>query len=721
MPLINQYKSFSKNRPWATRVLSALLIIVVLLTLIRISLPFVINIAATSWFESEGVEAEIFDVNISLWDGAIKIHRVSGKNKSGKGFSLGYLGISWEWTPFFDRLVKINQVEVKSLNVDAMIFDNGDMSIAGIDIKPGSDEKEPESTEPPSENPWDVMVQNIQFSDIEMCLQQFNDADKVVLDYCGKLAAFDWAGDISFKPSIQTEPGDTPPIYAQGELKLNKIKLLNKQLNLDLLNVASVAVKNINVDTPVNISIDSIGIEKFSAMQRANPSSKSEPSPNDAQIFAFDRLVIQPISLSHQNNLKLGKIELTGTKNYVQVNKDGSMEFEKWLPVKMKQEQKKKQEPEDKFSDKPDGIKATVKAKSEPFNFSFDEFVFKTKQHFMFVDNSLKEPFVSDIYNIDFKLSGLDSKTPDKMSHALLAFAIDKHGSFKLEADISPLSERPNLKGTGKISGVDLRVLTPFTKQYVGHNVKSGQLDAGLKINVDKGVIDSNMALVLHHFELKSLSNKEAEELNNEFGFPLSTALSLLRDKDNAIRLDIPVTGDIDNPDFDPKDAVVKASSKAITTAVLHYYTPFGLVFAAKGLFNLATALNFEPVLYDAGENKLTIAHKEQLDKLASLMADRPGIHLTLCGISNLADKDKLFPEPVTISTLPADQQAPEQQIKGKPLSEENLVSLKQLAESRSSNIKYYLVNEKTTKASRLIECAPEYMPDKISGVEISI
>ena len=386
MPLINQYKSFSKNWPWATRVLSALLIIVVLLTLIRISLPFVINIAATSWFESEGVEAEIFDVNISLWDGTIKIHRVSGKNKSGKGFSLGYLGVSWEWAPLFDRLVKINQVEVKSLNIDAMIFDNGYMNIAGIDIKPDSDEEEPEPSEPPSENPWDATVQKVIFSDIEMCFQQFGETDKLVLDYCGKLAAFDWTGDVSFKPSAQSETSDTVPVYAQGELKLSEIKLLNKQLNLDLLNVASVAIKNINIDTPAKISIDSIDVEKLSAMQRANQSSKSEPSPNDAQIFAFDRLAIQPVSLSQQNNLTLGKIEITGTRNYVLVNKNGHMEFEKWLPVK----QKKKQESVDQSIDLPGEKKATAKTKAEPFNFSFDEFVFKTKQHFMFIDNSLK-------------------------------------------------------------------------------------------------------------------------------------------------------------------------------------------------------------------------------------------------------------------------------------------------------------------------------------------
>ena len=62
MSLVEQYKSFSNKLPWIARILAALLVLVVLLTLIRVPLPFVINIAATSWFESEGVEAKILDV-----------------------------------------------------------------------------------------------------------------------------------------------------------------------------------------------------------------------------------------------------------------------------------------------------------------------------------------------------------------------------------------------------------------------------------------------------------------------------------------------------------------------------------------------------------------------------------------------------------------------------------------------------------------------------------
>ncbi|MCW8831012.1 MAG: hypothetical protein OQK32_05755, partial [Gammaproteobacteria bacterium] len=195
--------------------------------------------------------------------------------------------------------------------------------------------------------------------------------------------------------------------------------------------------------------------------------------------------------------------------------------------------------------------------------------------------------------------------------------------------------------------------------------------------------------------------------------FPLNSSLSLLRDRDNTIRLEIPVSGDIESPEFDPKDAIVQATSTAITAAVIQYYTPFGLVFAAESLFDLATTLNFDPVLFDAGETVLNATDKEQLDRLAALMLERPGIHLTLCGISNRADKDRLFPV--------SDKAATSEQKQTIPLSKENIASLKQLAGLRSANTKNYLVNEKAVKAGRLIECSPEYREDKIAGVEISI
>lgn len=702
MSWIKQYKSFSQSKPWTARIFLTLLIIVIFLSLIRISLPFVIQLGAAHWFESRNIEARVGDIELSLLDGTFSINNVSGENKAGKGFSLGYFGVAWQWKPLFDHQAVVDLIEIRSLSADADFFDDGDMNIAGVEIKATDAEVQAEdklAQDKDAGTPWDASVKKIVIAEVEFCVQQFSETDKLKLDYCAKLAALDWNGDAGLKLSMQAQTPDVPPVYIQGELSINGIELLNNQLALSLLEIGSIDVVDINVETLESIGIENIRIAKFSALKRA-----AKTSPDDAQVVAFDQLNIKPLKLSKFNDLSLGTIELTGAGAYLFINKDGRMDFAQWLPEK---QQSAKQE-----------VAPIAQNEAKPFHFSFNEFVFISKQHFTFTDESLKETFIVDVHDLDLRLTQLDSKVPGQESHIVLALSIGEHGRFNLDAEITPLSDRPSVKGTGAIAGMDLRMVAPMTKQHIGHNVKSGQLDVDLKLDVDKGVIDSNMGLALHQFVLEMLSKEESEKLNSEFGFPLNSSLSLLRDRDNTIRLDIPVSGDIESPEFDPKDAIVQATSTAITAAVIQYYTPFGLIFAAESLFDLATALSFDPVLFNAGETALNATHKDQLDKLAALVVERPGIHLTLCGISNGADKDKLFPVPVKAVDSAQKQQVPVEPV---PLSKENMASLKQLAALRSANTKNYLVNEKAVEASRLIECSPEYMGDEIAGVEISI
>jgi len=690
-----QLKTFSHSRPWSARLIVLLLSLIVLLSIIRLCLPFAISYGTISWFESQNVKASISDIDISLSDGTFSIVDFSGKDDNQNGFSIGRIKLAWQWRPLLDHQIIIDTIEIRSLKTDAVLYENGDMKIAGIAIKAASDEIPAKQPEQAGATPWDITLNSIVFSEIDLCLQQFAENEKIIVDYCGQLADFNWSGDISFKPSVNLDPS-VIPLYIQGTLDINDIVLHNNQLKLNLLNIGSININNFDIKTADNINIHNIDINRFSILQRS-----AKTGLDDSHVFAFNQLNITPLKFDQLNSLNLGTIKLTGSQTYLAINKNGEMDFKQWLPdVKEKQSADKKEQP---------------KSRPEPFNIRFDEFVINTDKHIIFTDNSLKEPFTADIHDINISFKQFDTDDAKTTSHMLLALAIGKHGSLKLDVDVNDLFARPGIKGKGEISGLDLRMFAPLTKQHIGHNIRSGQLDVDLKLNVDKGIIDSNMVLALHQFVLTTLSKEEAEKLNSEFGMPLNSALSLLRDKDNTIRLDIPVTGDIDSPEFSPRDAMVTASSKAITTAVLHYYTPFGLVFAAGSLFDLATALNFEPVIFEAGEFELDSSSMEQLDKLASLLNERPGIHLTFCGLSNSLDKVKLFPLAVD------DTNSQERQAETKPISDENLIILKKLAESRSSNIKNYMVDTKGADAARLIECSPEYMPDEISGVKINI
>ena len=135
-------------------------------------------------------------------------------------------------------------------------------------------------------------------------------------------------------------------------------------------------------------------------------------------------------------------------------------------------------------------------------------------------------------------------------------------------------------------------------------------------------------------------------------------------------------------------------------------------MFVAESLFDLATALKFQPVIFNPAEASLTDSGKTELDKLATVMSERPGIHLTLCGFTN---KNDLPQSAANTASQPAtDKPAVE-------ISAEQRQQLLQLAGLRSSVVKQYLINSHKISASRLVECEAEYAADAIAGVEIKL
>jgi hypothetical protein len=105
----------------------------------------------------------------------------------------------------------------------------------------------------------------------------------------------------------------------------------------------------------------------------------------------------------------------------------------------------------------------------------------------------------------------------------------------------------------------------------------------------------------------------------------------------------------------------------------------------------------------------------EQLAVISKLMAARPSIHITLCGISNQKDKEKLFRKPLKSKF----QQVHNEQ--GLLVSKKQLVLLNKIATERSAHIKKFLIKKRGIEARRIVECLPRYEPEGVASVNITI
>ena len=77
---------------------------------------------------------------------------------------------------------------------------------------------------------------------------------------------------------------------------------------------------------------------------------------------------------------------------------------------------------------------------------------------------------------------------------------------------------------------------------------------------------------------------------------------------------------------------------KAIKTAIIYQYSPFGLLTLADGLIDLATGLSFDPVEFDPGSYSLNDAQMKQLEDIAKLTKKKPQVSLVLCAQTSLQD-----------------------------------------------------------------------------------
>ena len=530
---------------------------------------------------------------------------------------------------------------------------------------------------------------NIKITESDFCLNQTD----VKQYYCLNLADINWKGEFI------ADASDSEKISAKGSLSLDNLLVRNRTIERDLTRFEKLAVDNIDVKDINNAAIAKISLTKLAALQRSEK--------DDDQTVMLDSINIKSTGFKNGNDLYISSIVISELGTHVSINKDGTFEHNKWLAKDSKEKTSEAADSKDE-EDEGDNEK-----EDNGLNFRLDNFQLKTKRPILFTDSVYSPPLEAGLKTLDFSIENLDSTKPQQKSPFELNTKTTRHGTADIKGVIMPFKEKLSFDATGNVSGIDLRAFSNAAKKEIGHIIKSGQLDADLKLLAIDGQLDSVVDLKLHKFNLKAVSKEDAKALDDMFGMPINQSLILLKDKKDTIKLSIPITGDVNNPNFDPTNAIVQATAKATTVTLVTFYTPYGLAYAGGNvLFNMATALNFEPIPFDVGSSEMTSAGKEQLDKLATLLKEKPHLHLTMCGMTNLTDIHELYSRTKNLKEG--------EELKLKP---KQIEKLEAIAQERQTKAKDYLVNTHAIDHSQLILCAPEIHMDaeSITGVEITI
>ncbi len=243
-----------------------------------------------------------------------------------------------------------------------------------------------------------------------------------------------------------------------------------------------------------------------------------------------------------------------------------------------------------------------------------------------FSDRSVNPEYSTRLVEIGGRISGLSSEETT-LADVDLRGKLDDYAPLEITGKINPLKEDLYVDIKARFKDIELSPMTPYSGKYVGYTIEKGKLSFDLKYLINKRKLDSQNYIFLDQFTLGDrVENPKATKL------PVKLAIALLKDRKGEIKLDLPVTGSLDDPKFSVWSIILKVLINLISKAAT---SPFSLLGA---LFGAGEELSY--LEFDYGRTAITDQNMKKIDTLVKALHDRPSLKLDMEGHVDL-EKDK--------------------------------------------------------------------------------
>jgi hypothetical protein len=160
--------------------------------------------------------------------------------------------------------------------------------------------------------------------------------------------------------------------------------------------------------------------------------------------------------------------------------------------------------------------------------------------------------------------------------------------------------------------------LSGYSASFAGYKIDKGKLflDLGYKIS-DSKLLGKNSIIV------KNIELGDEVKDENVSSLPLGFAIALLEDSQGVIDINMPVDGNVDEPDFKYGTLLWKTFGGLIVKAVA---SPFKFLGSMMGL----DGEKLEYVEFEAGLATILPPEREKLDNIVKIMIKRPKISLKI-------------------------------------------------------------------------------------------
>ena len=321
------------------------------------------------------------------------------------------------------------------------------------------------------------------------------------------------------------------------------------------------------------------------------------------KLIAFKSLDLEKISFA-KNDLAISGVSLNSP--FIKAHLSKERKFNLSQIVK---EDKNKA----KTEAKPETKKVASK-KDDELKFSVKNFSLKNGE-VDFSDASLFMPFATTISKLNGKLTDIDKKRP---SSGEFQGVVGKNGFAQITAKLFPFELKQNTDIKLDFKNIDLVNVTPYSGQFVGYKIKKGKLNLNLNYSVTDSKLNGS-----NFINFDSLTLGEKVDSKDAVNLPLSLAISILSDQNNQINIDLPVEGNLDDPDFKYGGVIWAAVKKLFADITL---APFRFLGNALGL----GSKDLSSIDFLAGSSELISSEVPKIADFIKLTGSKPKMKLSI-------------------------------------------------------------------------------------------
>lgn len=236
-----------------------------------------------------------------------------------------------------------------------------------------------------------------------------------------------------------------------------------------------------------------------------------------------------------------------------------------------------------------------------------------------FADFSLTPSFATAVQQMNGRIGVLDNQKPQAASVDIQG-KVDRYAPMSIKGKLTPFDPLNSLDIATSFKNVELTTITPYSGKFAGYRIRKGRLNLDLHYRIEKGQLNAENKVLVENLQLgERVDSPDAVDL------PIRLAVALLKDTQGRIAIELPVQGDLNNPQFSVMPIVWQTLRNLVLRTA---QAPFKFIAGLVGGSNV----DLSTVPFAAGSAELEGDARQALNTLAKALEERPNLRLEVEG-----------------------------------------------------------------------------------------